>query len=98
MRGNVVIGNNAATSSGLKIGSGQCLMIGNDVHNYTYGLDIYSATSAINNTVKTATTGVGGIAGNNDPSTVLDQNTVMGTGTHTILINGAQTRNNAGFP
>lgn len=38
----------------------------------------------------------------NPPNTatpsLLDQNTVMGTGTHTSTIGGATKRNNAGFP
>jgi len=96
MRGNVVTGNGAGTSSGLRLLSGQCLMIGNEVSNCAKGLDIGSATSAINNTVTTASTnGVAGISGNNDPATVLDQNTVMGTGTKTANIGNAKMRNNA---
>jgi hypothetical protein len=96
--GNVVTGNAAVNSFGI-ISRGQCLMIGNEVTDCSYGLRINSATSAINNTVTTASTnGIAGICGNNDPTTVLDQNTVMGTGTHTLDIDGAKMRNNAGFP
>jgi hypothetical protein len=98
LRGNIVTGNAAANSEGLVV-SGQGLMIGNEVTNCAHGLHIGSATSAINNTVTTASTnGIAGISGNNDSATVLDQNTVMGTGTHTNWINDAKTRNNAGFP
>jgi hypothetical protein len=100
MHGNVVTGNAAADSSGLRLDfGGQSLMIGNEVTNCAMGLNIWSATSVINNTVTTANTnGIAGIIGNGDSSTVLDQNTVMGTGTHTDFIGNAQTRNNAGFP
>jgi hypothetical protein len=99
MRGNVVTGNAAGTSQGLVLQSGQGLMIGNEVTNCAVGLGIGSATSAINNTVTTASTnGIAGISGNNDPTTVLDQNTVVGTGTHTRNIGDAKMRYNAGFP
>jgi hypothetical protein len=99
MRGNVVTGNGAATSKGLVVNSGQGLVIGNEVTNCAVGLDIGSGTSALNNTVTTAgANGIAGIEGANDKSTVLDQNTVMGTGTHTLNIVDAKTRNNAGFP
>jgi hypothetical protein len=99
MRGNVVTGNAAATSRGLVIQSEQGLIVGNEVTNCAVGLRIGSATSALNNTVTTASTNeFAGIEGQNDVTTVLDQNTVMGTGTHTLNIGGAQTRNNAGFP
>jgi hypothetical protein len=99
MRGNVVDGNAAATSKGLVLNAGQGLMIGNEVTNCAYGLFIHSATSAINNTVTTPSINVvAAIEGANDPFTVLDQNTVTGGGTHTRNIDGAQTRNNAGFP
>jgi hypothetical protein len=101
MRGNVVAGNGTANSYGLSLDSGQALMIGNEVSNCAEGLYIGSATSAINNTVATASiNGIAGIVGHNDPTTVLDQNTVMGTGTHTFDIVDAKMRSNgnAGIP
>jgi hypothetical protein len=98
-RGNVITGNGAASSNGLMLENGaQGLMMGNEVNNGAYGLNFWTGTSVIDNTVTTVASGGSGIIGNYDPATVLDQNTVMGTGTHTAFIGGVQLRNNAGIP
>ncbi len=98
--GNVAIGNGSTGQNGIVSGASltsipHTLILGNEVSNCGYhGIDFYAGSSVIGNTVNTTATGQIGIIGNNDPTTVLDQNTVLGPGTHTSHIGGAQTRNN----
>jgi hypothetical protein len=95
--GNVVVGN-AGYPAGVGILSSGGLVMGNEVSNCGYkGLWIQGPASLIGNSVKTSDSSQTGvfILHPSDP-TLLDQNTVMGPGTHYSGTSSAQWRNNGG--
>jgi hypothetical protein len=96
--GNVVLGPaDANTIIGISTGYSS-LVIGNEVTNAPHGIDCTGSANIIGNTV-TANSGQIGINISTTEPTLLDQNTVMGAGTHYqgITTGKTVTRNNAGL-
>jgi hypothetical protein len=92
--GNVVTGNGGTNSKGIYAPGGTpVLVMGNEVTNCGNGIKCVVAASILGNTVWTSS-GQKGIWVNSP--TLLDQNTVIGTGTHYDVPWGAMLRNNAG--
>jgi hypothetical protein len=80
--GNVVIGTGITFSRGIEaLTFGPALVMGNKVSNCYSGIICWGSGSVIGNTVNTPTDDSGGITVLNVPTTVVDQNTVLGPST-----------------